>query len=152
VLHAEGGQRPNCRHNLGADTGAGAFSGWPVPVVARPDQHGATFEIAHVSEPDRVLWSLPSSRFSSAAMPTQWPKLRQLITDRLGARILLYVNPFLTTQPGHDDQYQFAKSAGYLVKNQNGDPYQVPNSFVADLVDLSNPNAFECSKVLSKTA
>lgn len=79
-----------------------------------------------------------------------WQDLRQLIADRLGARILLYVNPFLTTQQGHDDLYQYAKSAGYLVRNQSGDPYPVPNAFVAGLVDLTNPNAFEWLKGIIK--
>ena len=80
-------------------------------------------------------WAMDSKLYSN------WSDLRQMIADRLGARVLLYVNPFLTTQEGHDDLYQYAKSSGYLVKNQAGDPYPIPNSFVAGLVDLSNPDA-----------
>jgi alpha-glucosidase len=68
--------------------------------------------------------------------------LRDTLTSRLGARIMLYVNPFLTTQAGHDDLYQEAAAHGYLVKNAAGDPYPIPNSsFTAGLIDLSNPDA-----------
>lgn len=79
-----------------------------------------------------------------------WHDLRQSIADQLGARVLLYVNPFLTTQQGHDDMYQYAKSMGYLVKNQDGEPYPVRNTFTAGLVDLSNAEAFEWLKSIVK--
>ena len=42
---------------------------------------------------------------------SDWPALRQAIADRLGARVLLYVNPFLTTRQGHDDLCRHAKNS-----------------------------------------
>jgi alpha-glucosidase len=89
-------------------------------------------------------WEMDTTHYND------WPALRQEIADRLGARVLLYVNPFLTTQAGHDDLYQLAKSSGYLVKNQSGEPYTIPNTFISGLVDLSNANAFEWLKGIIK--
>jgi len=61
---------------------------------------------------------------------------------RLGARMLVYINPFLSTEAGHDSLYQQARQAGYLVKRQDGTPYLIRNTdFDAALVDLSNPEA-----------
>ncbi len=87
-------------------------------------------------------WTMDTTLYSN------WQTLRQTIADRLGARVLLYINPFLTKQDQHDDLYQYADHMGYLVKDQSGQPYPIKNSFSAGLVDLSNPNAFEWLKSL----
>jgi len=75
---------------------------------------------------------------------TVYPRWDELV-DALQAqhvRMLLYINPFLTNAPGHDDLFTHADAAGYLVKKQDGTPYLIKNTnFSAGLVDLSNPAA-----------
>jgi alpha-glucosidase len=89
-------------------------------------------------------WQMDTQLYSD------WQGLRQLISDRLGARVLLYVNPFLTTQDHHNDLFEYAANAQYLVKNQTGDPYLIKNTFSAGLVDLTNREAFEWLKGIIK--
>ncbi len=62
-------------------------------------------------------------------------------------RVLTYVNPFLVDVDGvkpnaRRNLFQEAKGRGLLVKQQNQEPYLIPNtSFSAGLVDLTNPRA-----------
>lgn len=83
-----------------------------------------------------------------------YPGWRQLVADleRQGARMLVYINPFLSVEPGHDSLYRTALAAGYLVRNADGSPFLNKNtSFSAALVDLSNPAAREWIKGIMKT-
>ncbi|MDQ2886698.1 MAG: alpha-glucosidase [Chloroflexota bacterium] len=71
----------------------------------------------------------------------RWDELVKTLADQRSARVLLYVNPFLTNSQDHDQLFQEAKRAGYLVKTQSGDPYLFKNvDFAAGLLDLSNPH------------
>ena len=57
-----------------------------------------------------------------------------------GGRMLVYINPYLCRQPGHDALYQQALAAGYLVETADGTPFLIRNtSFDAAVIDLSNP-------------
>lgn len=59
-----------------------------------------------------------------------------------GARMLVYINPYLSMAPGHDGLYQQALAAGYLVKKADGSTFLLGNTdFDAAVVDLSNPDA-----------
>ena len=59
-----------------------------------------------------------------------------------GGRVLGYINPFLSLEPGHDALFVAAREAGYLVEREDGTPYLIRNTtFDAALVDLSNPAA-----------
>lgn len=63
-----------------------------------------------------------------------------------GVRLLTYVNPFLADPSSKTgvrrDLFREAKTFGYLVKNQFGEPYMIQNtSFAAGLVDLSHNEA-----------
>ena len=70
----------------------------------------------------------------------RWGELLTALEKQRSARMMLYVNPFLTNSEGHDQLFQEAKRAGYLVKMQSGDPYLIKNTdFFAGLLDLSNP-------------
>ena len=40
-----------------------------------------------------------------------------------GGRMLVYINPYLCRQPGHDALYQQALAAGYLVETADGTPF-----------------------------
>ncbi|GJG89512.1 alpha-glucosidase [Gemmatimonadetes bacterium T265] len=67
---------------------------------------------------------------------------RRLVSDLegQGARMLLYVNPFLSTEPDHDALYREGGRDGYLVEKADGTPYLIKNTnFAAALIDLSNP-------------
>jgi alpha-glucosidase (family GH31 glycosyl hydrolase) len=71
---------------------------------------------------------------------TDWPQLQKTMQERLGARTAVYVNPFLTNNPGYNQLYTEAAAHGYLVENQQGEVYQILNGdFGAGLLDLSNP-------------
>jgi alpha-glucosidase len=73
-----------------------------------------------------------------------YPDWQALVADLAasGARMLVYVNPFLSREPGHDALYREAVAQGYLVERQDGTPYLIRNTtFDAPLIDLSNPAA-----------
>jgi alpha-glucosidase len=73
---------------------------------------------------------------------TLYPRWPALVADleAHGARMLVYINPFLSNSPGHDALFEQAKSGGMLVEKADGSPYLIKNSeFYAGLIDLSNP-------------
>ena len=73
---------------------------------------------------------------------TYYPGWKELVADveSQGGRMLIYMNPFLSTEPGHDSLFKEAKAKGYLVRNPDGTPFLNKNSnFYAALLDLSNP-------------
>lgn len=78
-------------------------------------------------------WALDETHYPD------WDGLRRELTEQRGAKMLIYINPFLANQPGHDQLYSEAVKEGYLVKTPAGEPYLIPNaSFSAGLLDLSN--------------
>jgi alpha-glucosidase len=75
---------------------------------------------------------------------TYYPGWKQLVADLgiQGARMLTYINPFLSTEEGHNSLYAEASAKGYLVRKADGTPFLNKNTtFSAALVDLSNPEA-----------
>jgi alpha-glucosidase len=75
---------------------------------------------------------------------TYYPGWKQLVADleRQGARMLTYINPFLSTEEGHNSLYTEALAKGYLVRKADGTPFLNRNTtFSAALIDLSNPEA-----------
>jgi sulfoquinovosidase len=71
--------------------------------------------------------------------------------QKQNARVMIYINPFLTDAPGHNELFNQAEHAGYLVKKKDGTPYLIKNTdFFAGLVDLSNPAAREWMKQIIK--
>jgi alpha-glucosidase len=73
-----------------------------------------------------------------------YPGWRELVADleRQGARMLTYINPFLSTEDGHNSLYTEAVARGYLVRKADDSPFLNRNTtFSAALVDLSNPDA-----------
>jgi alpha-glucosidase (family GH31 glycosyl hydrolase) len=73
-----------------------------------------------------------------------YPGRSRLVDDLAaqGARMLTYINPFLSVEAGHDGLFEHAKANGYLVENADGTPFLNKNTnFSAALVDLSNPDA-----------
>jgi len=71
-----------------------------------------------------------------------YPQWRQLVADleSRGARMLIYINPFLSNTKGHDALFNEARDSGYLVKKADGSPYLLKNTdFFAGLIDLTNP-------------
>jgi sulfoquinovosidase len=73
---------------------------------------------------------------------TYYPNWKELVADveSQGGRMLIYMNPFLSTERGHDSLFKEAKAKGYLVENPDGTPFLNKNSnFYAALLDLSNP-------------
>jgi sulfoquinovosidase len=70
-----------------------------------------------------------------------WKSLRADV-ERLGAKIVLYVNPFLTDNAGHAQLYAEALANDYLVRDRHGAVYRILNGeFTAGLLDLTNPGA-----------
>ena len=68
-----------------------------------------------------------------------WSDLVAEVEDG-GGRVLVYVNPFLSREPGHDGLYRQALENGYLVQQADGTPLLVRNTtFEAAIIDLSNP-------------
>jgi len=85
---------------------------------------------------------------------TFYPRWRELAADlrTTDARMLVYINPFLSNAEGHDALFEQARTAGYLVKHADGTPYLIKNtSFFAGLIDLSNPGTREWIKNVIKT-
>lgn len=75
---------------------------------------------------------------------TYYPGWQDLVADleRQGARMLTYINPFLSTEEGHNSLYTEALARDYLVQKADGTPFLNRNTtFSAALVDLSNPEA-----------
>ncbi len=71
----------------------------------------------------------------------------------VGGRMLVYINPYLCRQAGHDELYQQALAQRYLVETEDGTPFLIRNtSFDAAVVDLSNPGAREWIKGVIKGA
>lgn len=91
-------------------------------------------------------WKLDDSK-----TPTGYFEWGQLVTDleSQGARMLIYINPFLSIEDGHNNLYLEGKDKGYLVLDPNTKdeyskplPYLITNTnFQAAMVDLSNPAA-----------
>ncbi|MGV3491990.1 MAG: alpha-glucosidase [Devosia sp.] len=85
---------------------------------------------------------------------TFYPGWTQLVADleAQGARMLTYINPFLSHEDGHNTLYLEAEAKGYLVQNTDGTPFLNKNTnFTAALVDLSNGYAREWIKGVIKT-
>lgn len=83
-----------------------------------------------------------------------YPGWRQLVNDleKDGGRVLIYINPFLSTEAGHDQLFQDAKAKGYLVQQSDGSPYMIRNSsFSVGMLDLSNPGTRTWIKDVIKT-
>jgi alpha-glucosidase (family GH31 glycosyl hydrolase) len=56
--------------------------------------------------------------------------------------MLIYINPFLSNEPGHNALFTEAQRLGYLVRRQDDSPYLIKNTnFWAGMLDLSNPQA-----------
>jgi sulfoquinovosidase len=92
----------------------------------------------------QVLWNW---QLSSALYP-DWDQIVEKLAQ-LGARIFIYINPFLVPVPCDSvdrqdcalDLYQEALNKGYLVK-RNGTIFTYVNSSIhAGMLDLSNPDA-----------
>ncbi len=85
---------------------------------------------------------------------SHYPQWQQLLADLQpdGARMLVYINPFLSNTVGHDTLFKQAAASGYLVKKADGTPYLVKNTnFFAGLIDLANPEARTWIKGVIKT-
>jgi alpha-glucosidase len=66
--------------------------------------------------------------------------------------MLIYINPFLSTEPGHDELFVEGQQRGYLVQRADGSPYLIKNTdFFTGLIDLSNPEARTWIKQLIKS-
>lgn len=66
--------------------------------------------------------------------------------------MLIYINPFLSIEPGHDLLFTEAKAKGYLVEKTDGTPFLNKNSnFHAALLDLTNPETRAWIKNAIKT-
>jgi sulfoquinovosidase len=101
------------------------------------------------------LWiqDWPGKRVTSAGTQLWWdwrldeafyPEWKELVADlkSRGARMMLYVNPFLSNAAGHDRLFNEGREKGYLVQKHDGSPYLIRNTdFYAGLVDLHNPDA-----------
>lgn len=84
----------------------------------------------------------------------RYPHWRELVADLEGdgARMLIYINPFLSDAAGHDHLFKQAEANGYLVKHADGTPYLIKNTdFSAALIDLSNPATRRWIKDIIKT-
>ncbi len=83
-----------------------------------------------------------------------YPGWKQLVADleRQGSRMLVYINPFLSNESGHDAMFAGAQQKGYLVKKTDGTPYLIKNTnFFAGLIDLTNSDARTWIKEIIKT-
>ena len=84
-----------------------------------------------------------------------WNALREGLQTR-GIRVMTYINPFLCDDVSKKENHRRnlfgeAVEGGYLVKDQQGEPYRVRiSSFSASLVDLTNPEARTWIKGLIK--
>jgi len=78
----------------------------------------------------------------------QYPGWEDLIADlgRKDVRVMTYVSPFLADPSEKENRrrnlFDEARSRGYLVQNETGEPYMIRISdFSAAMVDLTNPEA-----------
>ncbi len=78
----------------------------------------------------------------------RYPGWEKLVSDlkRDDVRVMTYVSPFLADPAEKENRrrnlFDEARSRGYLVENEKGDPYMIRISdFSAALVDLTNPEA-----------
>jgi alpha-glucosidase (family GH31 glycosyl hydrolase) len=84
-----------------------------------------------------------------------WGPLREGLEEK-NIKLLTYINPFLcvdvSEKEGHRrNLFEEAARSGYLVKNQDGEPYKITiSSFSAALVDLTNPEAWNWIKDIIK--
>jgi sulfoquinovosidase len=84
-----------------------------------------------------------------------WDQLREKL-ERDGVRLMTYIGPWLaddvTDKENHRrNLFEEAARKGYLVKNQEGEPYRVKTTdFSAAFVDLTNPEARAWIKDLIK--
>ena len=93
--------RPRCRWpGSGCRTGAGR--GRPTPASSSGGTGGSTAD------------TIPTGRALSAEVAAA------------GGRMLVYINPYLCRQPGHDALYQQALAAGYLVRAGRRHPVSHP--------------------------
>jgi alpha-glucosidase len=111
------------------------------------------------------LWiqDWPGVRVTSAGKQLWWdwkldegfyPDWKQLVADleAQGARMLIYINPFLSIEDGHNALFTEGRQKGYLVEQADGSPYLIKNTnFSAALIDLSNPDARGWIKNVIKT-
>jgi alpha-glucosidase (family GH31 glycosyl hydrolase) len=76
-----------------------------------------------------------------------WGSLRESLKEK-NIRLMTYISPFLCDDAAQKKNHRrnlFEEAArnGYLVKNQDGEPYRITiSSFFAALVDLTNPGAW----------
>jgi sulfoquinovosidase len=81
----------------------------------------------------------------------RWPELVADVESQ-GGRVLLYINPYLATEEGHNQLFTEARKKGYLVRKADGAPYLIRNSsFYVGMLDLSHPQAREWIKGIIKT-
>ncbi|HET9928765.1 MAG TPA: alpha-glucosidase, partial [Rubrobacter sp.] len=85
----------------------------------------------------------------------EWGSLRESLEEKK-IRLMTYISPFLCDDAAQKKNhrrnlFQEAASNGYLVKNQDGEPYRITiSSFSAALVDLTNPEAWNWLKDIIK--
>jgi sulfoquinovosidase len=85
---------------------------------------------------------------------TLYPRWKELVAnlENQGARMLIYINPFLSHEEGHNALFVEGAAKGYLVKNPDGTPFLNRNTnFTAGLLDLSNPDTRTWMKNVIKT-
>ena len=85
---------------------------------------------------------------------TYYSDWKQIVADleSQGSRMLIYINPFLSNEPGHDSLFAEGDQRRYLVQKTDGSPYLLKNSnFRAGLIDLSNPDTRTWIKNIIKT-
>jgi alpha-glucosidase len=85
-------------------------------------------------------WELDQHRYPG------WDALRQELEGD-GVRVMVYASPFLADVSAKPNVrrrlFQEALEAGYLVLDEDGQPYLIQNTdFAAGLVDLANPEAW----------
>ena len=84
-----------------------------------------------------------------------WGSLRESLEEK-NIRVMTYINPFLCDDAAQKKNHRrnlFEEAArkGYLVENQDGEPYRITiSSFSAALVDLTNPDAWTWIKEIIK--
>jgi len=80
----------------------------------------------------------------------------QLEPEEKNIKLMTYINPFLCDDAAQKKDhrrnlFEEAARSGYLVKNQDGEPYKITiSSFSAALVDLTNPEAWNWIKGIIK--
>ncbi len=84
-------------------------------------------------------WELDKGRYPN------WDSFRENLTED-NIRIMVYINPYLSDVSEKENyrrnMFEEAKNKGYLVKNEEGNPYMIKNtSFAAGILDLTNPAA-----------